>query len=590
MCGICGEITFTGRPDLAAIQSMTDAMHRRGPDSRGVIARGGVSLGHARLSIIDVSSLSEQPMVDSDLGLSIAFNGCIYNYQDLRATLIGKGYRFFSGGDTEVILKAYHAWGARCVERFHGMFAFAILERDSGRVVLARDRLGVKPLYLAETSTGLRFASTLPALLAAGDVDTSIDPIGLHHYMSLHAVVPPPRTILKGVQKLPPATIMTIAPDGQRTTETYWSLTMGERSSDRRMSEEDWIDATHEALSRAVERRRVADVPVGVLLSGGLDSSLVVGLLAEAGHADLKTFAIGFESVGDICGDEFQYSDLVARRFGTEHHQIRIGADRMLTALPDAIAAMAEPMMSHDAVGFYLLSQEVAKHVKVVQSGQGADEIFGGYHWYPPLMHSNDVSSDYRAIYFDRDHAEMAEALTDDVFGDDYSRDYVDEHFAQSASSRPIDKVLDIDTKVMLVDDPVKRVDNMTMAWSLEARVPFLDHELVELAGRVPADLKVRDGGKYVLKEAARRVVPSEVIDRPKGYFPVPALKYLRGPYRDFVHDILDTPAARERGIFRRDYVDKLLADPEGNLTPKGHSKLWQVAVLEGWLQAHHIH
>ncbi len=590
MCGICGDISFTGRTDLAAIQSMSDAMRSRGPDSQGAIAHGHVSLGHARLSIIDVSPLSEQPMVDSDLGLSIAFNGCIYNYRDLRATLTGKGYRFFSDGDTEVILKAYHAWGQRCVERFHGMFAFAILERDSGRVVLARDRLGIKPLYLAETSNGLRFASTLPALLAAGGIDTRIDPVGLHHYMSLHAVVPPPRTILKGVQKLPPATIMTITTDGQRTTETYWSLTMGQRSSDRRMSEEDWIDATHEALARAVERRRVADVPVGVLLSGGLDSSLVVGLLAESGHADLKTFAIGFESVGDICGDEFQYSDLVAQRFGTDHHQIRIGADRMLTALPDAIAAMAEPMMSHDAVGFYLLSQEVAKHVKVVQSGQGADEIFGGYHWYPPLMHSNDVSSDYRAIYFDRDHAEMAEVLTDDMLGDDYSRDYVDEHFARSGSSRPIDKVLDIDTKVMLVDDPVKRVDNMTMAWSLEARVPFLDHELVELAGRVPADLKVRDGGKYVLKEAARRTVPSEVIDRPKGYFPVPALKYLRGPYRDFVHDILDTSAARDRGIFRRDYVDRLLADPEGHLTPKGHSKLWQVAVLEGWLQAQNIH
>jgi asparagine synthase (glutamine-hydrolysing) len=590
MCGICGEVNFDEPPQLSAIQSMTEVMHRRGPDSQGAIARDHVALGHCRLSVIDVASSSQQPMVDSELGLAIVFNGCIYNYRALRDVLVKKGYRFFSDGDTEVILKAFHAWGSRCVERFHGMFAFAIWERHSGRVTLARDRLGIKPLYYAETPGRLRFASTLPALLAAGDIDTRIDPVGLHQYMSLHAVVPPPRTILRGVKKLPPATLMTIDADGRRRKRVYWRLSVQQRAQDRAMTEQDWKEATLDALARAVERRRVADVPVGVLLSGGLDSSLVVGLMARAGHTGLKTFAIGFESVGDVSGDEFRYSDLVARHYGTEHHQIRIDAERMLTALPGAIAAMSEPMMSHDAVGFYLLSQEVSQHVKVVQSGQGADEIFGGYHWYPPLMHSNDVSSDYRSIYFDRDHAEMRDVLSDDILGADYSRDLVEKHFDRSRATQPIDKVLALDTEIMLVDDPVKRVDNMTMAWSLEARVPFLDHELVELAGRIPPDLKVRDGGKYILKEAAREVIPSAVIDRPKGYFPVPALKYLRGSYRDYVRDILNQPAARQRGLFKRDYVDRLLDDPEGNLTPKGHSKLWQVTLLEGWLQAQNIH
>jgi asparagine synthase (glutamine-hydrolysing) len=587
MCGICGDIRFDGsEASLAAIRTMADTLQPRGPDAGGSFGQGAVALGHRRLSILDLSATGQQPMVDAALGLAIVFNGCIYNFRDLRRTLEQKGYAFFSNCDTEVILKAYHAWGPRCVERFHGMFAFAIWERDSGRVTLARDRLGIKPLYLAETSGGLRFASTLPALVAAGGVDTEIDQQALHHYMSFHAVVPAPLTILKGVRKLPPATVLTIEPDGTRKQETYWKLTVGVRPEDRAMTVDDWRSAVLASLKTAVERRRVADVPVGVLLSGGLDSSVVVALLAEGGQSrDLKTFSIGFDSVGDVAGDEFRYSDLIARQFGTDHHRIRISRDRSLSNLPGAIAAMSEPMMSHDAIGFYLLSEEVAKHVKVVQSGQGADEIFGGYHWYPPLMRTNDAVGEYARVYFDRDHAEMGEALAPRFMNGDYSREFVESFFARASGSLPIDNALALDTQIMLVDDPVKRVDNMTMAWGLEARVPFLDHELVELAGRIPADLKVRDGGKWILKEASRAVVPAEVIDRPKGYFPVPALKYLRGPFLDFVREILNEPVARQRELFRPEYVDRLLADPEGELTPKRHSKLWQVALLECWLQ-----
>jgi len=591
MCGICGEIRFDGaQPSLASTQAMADTLAPRGPDAAGFFSQGAVAFGHRRLSILDLSPTGQQPMVDADLGLAIVFNGCIYNFRELRRTLETKGYRFFSQCDTEVILKAYHAWGARCVERFLGMFAFALWERDSGRVVFARDRLGIKPLYLAATPGGLRFASTLPALLAAGGVDTEIDPAALHHYMTFHAVVPAPLTILKGVRKLPPATILTIEADGRRRQETYWELAVGTRREDRAMTMADWRDAVLASFKTAVERRRIADVPVGVLLSGGLDSSLVVALLAEAGQAtDLKTFSIGFDSVGDVAGDEFRYSDLVARRFGTDHCRIRIDGGRALSALPGAVAAMSEPMVSHDAVAFYLLSEEVAKHVKVVQSGQGADEIFGGYHWYPPLMRTNDAVGEYARVYFDRDHDEMAQALAPRHMNGDYSRSFVERFFAHGSDAPAIDNALALDTRIMLVDDPVKRVDNMTMAWGLEARVPFLDHELVELAARIPADLKVRDGGKFILKEAARAVLPPEVIDRPKGYFPVPSLKYLRGPFLDFVRDILDAPAARNRELFRRDYVDRLLADPEGELTPKRNSKLWQVALLESWLQTHGI-
>jgi asparagine synthase (glutamine-hydrolysing) len=568
---------------------MANKLESRGPDATGFFSQANVTLAHRRLSILDLNATSQQPMSDPALGLAIAFNGCIYNFRELRRELEARGYRFFSGGDTEVILKAYHAWGARCVERFRGMFAFAIWERDSGRVVLARDRLGIKPLYLAEHAGGLRFASTLPALLAGGGVDTAIDPAALHNYMSLHAVVPAPRTILKGVRKLPPATILTVEPDGRRHEETYWDVTVAPQRNDRGMSEADWREEVLDALAAAVERRRVADVPIGVLLSGGLDSSLIVALLARAGHADLRTFSIGFESVGGLAGDEFKYSDLVAQRFGTKHQKIRIESARMLDALPGAIGAMSEPMVSHDTVAFYLLSQEVSKHVKVIQSGQGADEVFGGYHWYPAMLHTNDPVGQYAEVYFDRDHEEMAEVVAPELMNGDASREFVEEFFEQSDAQRAVDKTLELDQKIMMVDDPVKRVDNMTMAFGLEARVPFLDHELVELAARIPANLKVRGEGKHILKEAARAVVPAEVIDREKGYFPVPALKHLQGPYLDFVRDTLNTRAARERGVFKQDYVDKLLAAPEAHLTPKGNSKLWQVAALEAWMQSHNI-
>jgi asparagine synthase (glutamine-hydrolysing) len=589
MCGICGEVSFRGPAAANAISTMLGRLEQRGPDSGGMYVQGRVGLGHRRLSILDLSAASRQPMVDTELGLTIVFNGCIYNFRELRAQLSEKGYRFFSDGDTEVILKAYAEWGPRCVERFHGMFAFAISERDSGRVVLARDRLGIKPLYYTEAPGRLRFASTLQALLAAGGVDTNIDQAALHHYMSWHAVVPAPRTILRGIRKLAPATLMILEPDGSRREEVYWSLTVAPRAEDRSMTKLDWEVAVRDALTLAVKRRTVADVPVGVLLSGGLDSSLVVALLAKSGHPDLKTFAIGFETVEDLKGDEFEYSDLVAERFGTQHQQIRIDSSRALDAMPGAISAMSEPMMSHDAVGFYLLSEEISKQVKVVQSGQGADEIFGGYHWYPAMIDSNDPVSDYARVYFDRDHREMNEAIAPPYINGDYSREFVETFFGRAECGRPIDRTLQLDTQIMLVDDPVKRVDNMTMAFGLEARVPFLDHELVELAARIPADLKIAEGGKYILKEAARGVVPDEVIDRPKGYFPVPALKYIRGPFLDMVRDVLEQPAARQRGVFNRPYVDRLLRDPERELTPKGHSKLWQVALLECWMQTNGV-
>jgi asparagine synthase (glutamine-hydrolysing) len=553
-----------------------------------VHASGPIALGHRRLKIIDLSERGAQPMVDPGLGLSAVFNGCIYNYRELRAELEGHGYRFFSDSDTEVILKSFHRWGADCVDHFLGMFAFAVAERDTGVLTLGRDRLGIKPLYLAEGPGRLRFASSLPALLVGGGVDTSIDPVALHHYMTFHSVVPAPRTILSGIRKLPPATVRTVQPDGSSEEHVYWRPQHVRKAEYAGMSAQDWREATLESLRVAVRRRMVADVPVGVLLSGGLDSSLVVALLAAEGQTGLKTFSVGFHATAGESGDEFQYSDLVAEHFSTDHQQVLVDPARMLPAVDDTIAAMAEPMVSHDCVAFHLLSEEVAKSVTVVQSGQGADEVLAGYNWYPPLAKvPRDRGVDaYAQVFTDRPHSDLAAILEPEWLLDhDPSRAFIAEHFAMPGVDETLDAALRIDSTVMLVDDPVKRVDNMTMAWGLEARVPFLDHEFVELAAACPPELKLAHGGKGVLKEAARGVVPDGIIDRPKGYFPVPAIRHLEGPFLDRVRDAVTDPTAKARGLVRRDWLDAMLADPNTKRTNLGSNALWQVALLEMWLQ-----
>ncbi|MGW5849123.1 N-acetylglutaminylglutamine amidotransferase [Streptomyces sp. NPDC055254] len=592
MCGLSGEMRFDGRrPDLTALESMTDAMEERGPDGRGFWSQGAVALGHRRLQIIDLSESGAQPMTDPRLGITGVFNGCVYNYRELRARLEGLGHRFFSDSDTEVLLKAYGQWGGACVEFLVGMFAFAVVEHHTGRVVLGRDRLGIKPLYLAQDGDRLRFASSLPALLAGGGVDTSLDPVALHQYLSWHGTVPAPRTVLSGVRKLPQATVRTVESDGTYRDHCYWqpSYTRHEELGDDPVR---WREAVDQALRTAVRRRMVADVPVGVLLSGGLDSSLIVALLAQEGQSDLPTFAMGFASESGEEGDEFRYSDLIARRFSTDHHQFMIPSDRLPAALEAAIGAMSEPMVSHDAVAFHLLAEQVAKSVKVVLCGQGADEVFAGYHWYPGIAAAGrDAAPEaYTDAYFDRTHDEVASLLHPDTAVErDVSRDFVRAHMAAPGAETALDATLRMDVHALMPDDPVKRVDNMTMAWGLEARVPFLDHELVELAAACPPELKLARDGKGVLKDIGRQVLPRNVVDRPKGYFPVPAVRHMAEPVLSLVRQALTAPEARRRGLFDQARVAELLADPDRHRTTRGASTLWQVASLEIWLQTHGV-
>ncbi|NEM09000.1 N-acetylglutaminylglutamine amidotransferase [Geodermatophilus normandii] len=593
MCGLSGEIRFDGSlADTTAVARMVEALVPRGPDGQGQWSAGRVAFGHRRLSVIDLSASGSQPMVDSELGLEAVFNGCIYDYKELRAELEGHGYRFFSTSDTEVLLKGYHHWGVDFVDHLHGMFVVVIHERDTGRVVMARDRLGIKPLYLSETPGRLRFASSLPALLRAGDVDTSIDPVALHHYLTWHAVVPAPRTLLNGVRKLPPATVRVIEADGTSREHRYWEPTYERRDEHSGWSARDWEDAIEEALRVAVRRRLVSDIPVGVLLSGGLDSSLIVGLLAQEGQSDLATYSIGFETVGGHAGDEFRYSDVIAERFGTDHHRIRVSSDELAAALGHAIGAMAEPMVSHDVVAFDLLSERVSQSIRVVQSGQGADEVFAGYHWYPPLadVDRGEAVERYAGAFFDRRSEDMRALVGERYALDgDPSLEFVRDHMSRAGAQTAVDAALRLDSEVMLVDDPVKRVDNMSMAWGLEARVPFLDHDLVELAAACPPELKLADGGKGVLKALGRRIIPPEVIDRPKGYFPVPAITHLEGKVLGLVKDALSSDAARERALFRPEYVSRLFEDPNSELTPLRGNKLWQLGLLELWLQNHGV-
>ena len=586
MCGIGAELRPGGAPDRDALARMHAVLAPRGPDGEGTWVGDGTGLVHRRLAVIDLSAAGAQPMRDGDL--TVVFNGCIYNHGELRQALERRGHAFASHADTEVLLKGWREWGEGMLDRLAGMFAFVLVDARTGRTVLARDRLGIKPLYLAELpGGGLRAASTLPALVAAGGVDTSVDPVALHHYLSWHSVVPAPRTILRGVRKLPPATVLVMERDGTRRERRYWDPPFARPHDDR--APEEWQDALLEALRVAVRRRMVSDVPVGVLLSGGLDSSLIVALLAEEGQRGLATFSIGFPDVAGREGDEFAFSDAVAQRFGTDHRQIRVGTDELVAALPRAIAAMSEPMVSHDCVAFWLLSQAVREDRKVVQSGQGADEVLGGYSWYPPLLDAPGSGlSTYAAEFFDRDDAGVRALVTPGVLpDDDVSLAFGEAWFSRPGADGPVDRALRIDSEVMLVEDPVKRVDTMTMAHALEARTPFLDHELVELAAACPPELKLADGGKGVLKRAARGHVPDAVIDRPKGYFPVPALTHLEEPVLGMVRDALLAPEAAARGLFRRDVVETMLADPNAHRTNLDGSTLWQLGLLELWLQRH---
>ena len=585
MCGICGQLRFDGENvSSKSLNTMMSRLAKRGPDSSGRWAAGKIGFGHQRLSIIDLSSHGAQPMLDDDLNLALVFNGTIYNYKKLRAQLINKGYSFFSHSDTEVILKSYHYWGEDCVKHLDGMFAFCVYDIARQKLFIARDRMGIKPLYYSLSSRAFTFASNTQALLTQ-NIDESINPIALQQQLSLHGVVPAPNTIINGIRKVKPATAISIESKGEWRERTYWKP-LAERSNGE-ISDDDYIERTHELLTLAVAKRISAtDVPIGVLLSGGLDSSLIVALLNEVGHKNIRTFSIGFEDIEDEAGSEFEFSDQIVEKFNTNHNKYIVKNEEVLPRLFEAVSNMAEPMVGQDAVAFYLLSEKVSRHVKVVLSGQGADEVFAGYFWYPRMAQEqgNEIER-FTKHYVDRPHEEFLQTVMSNYHGPNHTNKWLTKEFSKSGAKTFMDKVLRTDITRLIVDDPVKRVDNMTMAWGLEARVPFMDTDLVEWALKMPASLKMKGEGKFPLKKIARDLLPASVINRKKGYFPMPALKYVQGEYLEFMSDILTSNACTNRGIFNQKYVNDVINSPRSYMTALNGSRLWHLALLEFWMQ-----
>jgi len=585
MCGICGQLRFDGKNvSSKSLNTMMSRLAKRGPDSSGRWAAGKIGFGHQRLSIIDLSSHGAQPMLDDDLNLALVFNGTIYNYKKLRAQLINKGYSFFSHSDTEVILKSYHYWGEDCVKHLDGMFAFCVYDIARQKLFIARDRMGIKPLYYSLSSRAFTFASNTQALLTQ-NIDESINPIALQQQLSLHGVVPAPNTIINGIRKVKPATAISIESKGEWRERTYWKP-LAERSNGE-ISDDDYIERTHELLTLAVAKRISAtDVPIGVLLSGGLDSSLIVALLNEVGHKNIRTFSIGFEDIEDEAGSEFEFSDQIVEKFNTNHNKYIVKNEEVLPRLFEAVSNMAEPMVGQDAVAFYLLSEKVSRHVKVVLSGQGADEVFAGYFWYPRMAQEqgNEIER-FTKHYVDRPHEEFLQTVMSNYHGPNHTNKWLTKEFSKSGAKTFMDKVLRTDITRLIVDDPVKRVDNMTMAWGLEARVPFMDTDLVEWALKMPASLKMKGEGKFPLKKIARDLLPASVINRKKGYFPMPALKYVQGEYLEFMSDILTSNACINRGIFSQKYVNDVVNSPRSYMTALNGSRLWHLALLEFWMQ-----
>lgn len=592
LSAIAGEVAFRGaQAEKTPVATMLKHLANAPGQDTTVQHDDWLAFGQVRLDHSNTVELTPQPVVDAERQVAIVFDGRLLNRDQLCAEL-GPDYRLRSHTDADVALAAYSKWGEHFVERLHGNFAIVLADQRQHRVLLCRDRLGVRPLYLARPNGRLRFASTLPALAASGGVDTSIDRVGLHHYMSFHSIVPAPRTLLTGITKLPPATVQIVQADGRTEERVYWQPAYTRNESHHDWHADDWQDAIHQELQCAVRRTILTKERMDVLLSGGLDSSLLVALLADAGVEKISTFSVGFDAIGEHAGNEFEFSNRVAQEFGTDHHTLRIGTSELYGAIDDAIAAMTEPMASHDVPAFYLHAQHVAKQSNGVQCGQGADEIFAGYKYHRAAQDvpRDEALAPFLGVFEDHDQDELATILNQQwLASSDVSRELLQNYVSTAGAQTAVDAVLRLETQLILADDPVKRVSNMSMAAGLESFLPFLDHQFIELVIACPPELRTAQNGKGILKNIGRGLLPNEVIDRPKGYFPVPALQQLEDPIYTEIVQALRAPEARERGLFRPEYLEYLLNHPNDHYVPTGGNLLWKIGLLEMWLQRHGV-
>lgn len=602
MCGIAGILNLDGAPVATEdVESMCSTIVHRGPDEGGMFVRDEIGLGMRRLSIIDLDN-GHQPVSNEDGSVRVVFNGEIYNYPALREQLIARGHRFTTHSDTEVIVHLYEDHGVDAVTHLRGMFAFALWDMFKKRLVIGRDRLGIKPLYYGEIGGRLVFASELKAILALPGIDREIDSTAVNHLFTT-LTTPGSQSIVRGIRKLEPACVLVAGPGMTTRTVRYWDVRF---EPDRKSSPRDFEAELRARLDESVRIHMLSDVPVGAFLSGGIDSSSVVAHMVRNTDRPVKTFAIGFR---EEAFNELPYAREVARKFGTDHHELVVEPD-ITSFVDDLIWHLDEPMGDPSAIPTYLVSRLAAAHVKVVLSGDGGDELFAGYDKYRVerrerrwsrlpriarralhaagtrmregakgrnfvLHHSLEGWDRYvDAIAFFREPA-RSRLLHADVFAQlDLHQPPADLHWLSAAQS--------FDLHQYLPDDILTKVDRMSMAHSLEARVPLLDHELVEFAASIPPEMHLRgDSGKQVFKRAMRGILPDAILDRPKRGFAVPLAAWFRGEMEEFARDLLMSKRSRERNILNVDYVERLLDLHRGGR--QLDFQLWTLITFELW-------
>lgn len=624
MCGIAGRLHFDENHHVSApeIEKMLDALQHRGPDGRGLHLDGRVGLGHCRLSIIDLAT-GTQPMPNEDESIWIVFNGEIYNFQDLRTELIDRGHAFRSRSDTEVIVHLYEELGVDCVNRLRGMFAFALWDARQQRLLLARDRVGIKPLYYSQTSKGLNFASELKAIVADPAVEREVDSDSLREFFSFN-YVPGEGTLFRNIRKLLPGHTL-VCERGNVAINRYWDLRFTDHRCD--LAFDAAATELNQLLARTVQDHMIADVPVGVLLSGGVDSSAVLSFAVAGSPKKVRTFTVGFDGEGII--DERPYARLTAERFGTEHLEITITADDFWNFLPSYVRHMEEPVCEPPAIALYYVSKLARNHVKVLLSGEGGDEAFAGYPNYPNMLRlqrvqrllgplarpigsavtsagiwlGNGRMQRYSAAlgrplasqYFSRTSGPLAffnraatgffspEFLkkTENVSPQRRVHSLLDSNGRESL----LDQMLYVDTKTWLPDDLLVKADKMTMANSVELRVPLLDHHVLEFAASLPDSFKVAGRmTKRVLKGAFAKVLPPGVLNRKKMGFPVPYERWLRRELRTKVEEILLSERTIGRGYLRRAPLERLLRDNARDGTRA--KEVFSLLVAELWHRA----
>jgi asparagine synthase (glutamine-hydrolysing) len=574
MCGIAGTLATDGPIEPSVVERMCEALEHRGPDSRGTFSEDGVALGVARLAVIDVEG-GDQPIANEDGTVVLVCNGEIYNYRELREDLARRGHRFSTRSDSEVVVHLYEELGDGCVDPLRGMFAFALWDRRRRRLLLARDRLGKKPLFYAERGGRLWFASELRALVATGEIPRDLDHEALDlflHYQS----VPAPRSAFAAIRKLRPAHTLAWE-DGNATIRRYWKLSYRDAEAP---PEEEACRRIRAALLEATALRLRSDVPVGALLSGGVDSSAVVAAMAQLSAEPVKTFSIGFD-VGTF--DETTYAREVAARYGTDHHELILD-DSALELLPRLVWHYGEPFADSSALATFALAELASRHVTVALNGDGGDEAFCGYSRHAgPLptapMHRHHAERRAHRYFGEAERAALySPEFADSVAGSDW-RAVVEEPYFACDSDDPLERVVAVDAEMYLSDDLLVKMDIATMAHSLEARSPFCDQVVMELAAGLPMAMKIEEGNpKALLKRALGPWLPDRVMERPKMGFMIPMEEWLAGGVGA---DVLLDPRTLDRGLFRRDRVEALLASPDDAY------RVWGLTMLELWFRTY---